>query len=61
MHLLSGNIETEEATAPSAEACPTSTEAQTQRMEKLEADVVSLQNELDTLRAEFAAFKKQFE
>jgi uncharacterized protein len=60
-HLLSGEPETTEVTTPPAVASDTVMDAQAQRVAKLETDMAVAQDELEALKAEFAAFKKQFE
>lgn len=57
-HLLSGEIDT--ASLPAARE-RTVTGGQSERVEKLEAEVESLKNDLAVFREEFAEFRKQFD
>ena len=57
-HLLSGEIS---AAAYTPKTISVSTAAGNERIEKLEAEVTALQNEMNELRQTFEDFKKQFE
>lgn len=57
-HLLSGEIDV--ASLPAARE-RTVTGGQSERVEKLEAEIESLKNELTAFREEFAEFRKQFD
>jgi uncharacterized protein YceH (UPF0502 family) len=59
-HLLSGEIDFEALAAAQASR-PSRGGADTERVEKLEAEVANLKNEVETLKATFEEFRKQFE
>lgn len=58
-HLLSGDIEIEEADI--AEPAVIEVRADNERVDKLETEVQTLREELNALKEQFAEFKKQFE
>lgn len=59
IHLLGGEVDVPEMPAsPAAAHVPAIDPA---RIEKIEQDIEKLQNAMDALKVEFAAFKKQFE
>jgi len=58
-HLLSGDIEIEEVDI--AEPAVLEVRADNERVDKLEAEVQTLREELNALKDQFAEFKKQFE
>ena len=58
-HLLSGETETTEETPPPVAESDAVLDAR--RIETLETDMAAVQEELEALKAEFSAFKRQFE
>lgn len=59
-HLLSGPVVVDATHHPVAEPARLMVAAENERITKLEADVVSLRDELTAIRAELADFKSQF-
>lgn len=57
-HLLSGNVDVASLAVPRER---TMTTGPSEMIEKLESEIAELKNELDSIRAEFAEFRKQFE
>lgn len=59
-HLMSGEIDVEAVAAAQA-ARPLRSGVDTERLEKLEAEVISLKSEIEALKLTFDEFRKQFE
>jgi uncharacterized protein YceH (UPF0502 family) len=60
VHLLCGNVEVRD-TPVIREAAASSSAAENSRMTDLESEVAGLQKEIEDLKSQFAAFRKQFE
>jgi uncharacterized protein len=62
MHMWSGDVAPFASDEPeAAEPSKGTVSGQTERIMQLEAEVLELRRELETLREQFAAFQKQFQ